>query len=350
MFDLGTVLKDCVLFRTGQGGPYCTPRPTASFRPYGLTEDKIKAYLNIIPADVELGNLWYDLKENKVFSEHQYTMPRNAGKEQNFFLPLGDEATKFLHNEYISKIKQEKIFSDQETMTHGNCDCIVTLPEKYSKFKNKKIMIASGGPSSKEVNWDKINYDYLWTVNEFYKNEQFLKKQVDLVYLSSIVDFKNHQLVESINNTEALLTFPLVTNYIHDKIDLSTVRSLTTRFKENSSYNYIRYSSALGVGYKLIILAIFAGASEIYVVGNDGFVSKNMDHAFDGRKQSPGWYLQYGDRFQDRQFVIFWDYIKTLQESFNFKIYNLGEGKDYNISSSITKTHFPLTQDIYETL
>jgi hypothetical protein len=211
-------------------------------------------------------------------------------------------------------------------------------------------MIVSGGPSSKEVNWDKINYDYLWTVNEFYKNEELSRKQIDLLYLSSIVDFENQQLAESIKNTEALLTFPLVTNYIQDNVDLSTIRSLTNRFKENSSYNYTRYSSTLGVGYKLIVLAIFSGASEIYTVGNDGFVSKNMEHAFDGRKQSPGWYLQYGDRFQDRQFVIFWDYIKTLQDSFSFKIYNLGEGKDYNISSSITKTHFPLTQDINEAL
>jgi len=312
--------------------------------------DKIQAHLNSIPNDVKINNLWYDLEEDRAFSEHQYTMPRNAGKEQNFFLPPTDGASIFLHSNYISKIKEERVFSKQETLVHNNYDCVISLPEKYSKFKNKKIMIVSGGPSSKEVSWDKIDYDYLWTVNEFYKNEDLSRKQIDLLYLSSIVDFESQQLVESIENTEALLTFPLVTNYIHDKIELRRIENLTSRFEENSSYNYTRYSSTLGVGYKLIVLAIFSGASEIYTVGNDGFVSENMEHAFDGNKQSPGSYLQYGDRFQDRQFVIFWEYIKTLQESFNFKIYNLGEGKDYNISSSITKTHFPLTQDIYEAL
>lgn len=338
MFNTGTTLKDCVLFYTKQDGLISVD---------GLTEDKIKTYLISMN---EVDSLWYDLKEHKVFSEYQYTTPRNAGKEQNFFLPSGDEATKFLHDKYISKIKQEMVFSKQDTLTHGNCDCIISLPEKYYKFKNKKIMIVSGGPSSNEVNWDKINYDYLWTVNEFYKNEQLLNKQIDLLYMSSIVDFKNQKLSESISNTGALLSFPLATNYIHDKVNLSVIRSLTNKFKENSSYNYTRYSSTLGVGYKLIALAIFAGASEIYTVGNDGFVSKDMNHAFDGRKRSPGWYLQYGDRFQDRQFVIFWHYIKKLQDFFNFKIYNLGEGKDYNMSSSITNTHFPLTQNIKDTL
>jgi len=341
MFKLGTTLKDCVLFRNKKG-------EVASLDEFD--SDKIQAHLNSIPNDVKINNLWYDLEEDRAFSEHQYTMPRNAGKEQNFFLPPTDGASIFLHSNYISKIKEERVFSKQETLVHNNYDCVISLPEKYSKFKNKKIMIVSGGPSSKEVSWDKIDYDYLWTVNEFYKNEDLSRKQIDLLYLSSIVDFESQQLVESIENTEALLTFPLVTNYIHDKIELRRIENLTSRFEENSSYNYTRYSSTLGVGYKLIVLAIFSGASEIYTVGNDGFVSENMEHAFDGNKQSPGWYLQYGDRFQDRQFVIFWEYIKTLQESFNFKIYNLGEGKDYNISSSITKTHFPLTQDIYEAL
>jgi hypothetical protein len=345
MFELGTTLKNCVLFYNGKGLSTHDAIPVD-----GLTPDKVQAHLGNIPHGVEVNNLWYDPENDKVFSEHQYTLPRNAGKEQNFFLPSTDGASIFLHSDYITKIKEERVFSKQETLVHDNYDCVISLPEKYSKFKNKKIMIVSGGPSSKEVNWDKIDYDYLWTVNEFYKNEDLSRKQIDLLYLSSIVDFENQQLVESIENTEALLTFPLVTNYIQDNVDLSTIRSLTNRFKENSSYNYTRYSSTLGVGYKLIVLAIFSGASEIYTVGNDGFVSKNMEHAFDGRKQSPGWYLQYGDRFQDRQFVIFWDYIKKLQDSFGFKIYNLGEGKDYNISSSITKTHFPLTQDIYEAL
>ena len=277
-------------------------------------------------------------------------MPRNAGKEQNFFLPAGDEYTSFLHTEYIYGIRKLDPFSEQAFTSEGDCDCLISQPEKHSKFKGKKIMIASGGPSTKDTNWDKINYDYLWTVNEFYKNDDLSRKQIDLLYLSSIVDFENLQLIESLENTEALLTFPLVTNYIQDKFDLNKIKPLTDRFRDNSSYNYTRYSSTLGVGYKLIVLAIFCGASEIYTVGNDGFVSKNMEHAFDGNKQSPNWYLEYGDRFQDRQFVIFWDYIKILQDSFKFEIYNIGEGKDYNISSSITESLFPLTQNIKKIL
>ena len=335
MLELGTIIKDCVLFFDG--------KESISFPE--LSTENVDNYLGNIPQDIKIDNLWYDLKDKKVFSEYQFTVPKNAGKEQNFFLPPGDKYTDFLYEKYISEIRKNSVFSGQEELVNGNCECIISQPEKYFKFKNRKIMIVAGGPSSKDIQWDNINYDYLWTVNEYYKNEELRNKKIDLLYLSSIVEFENENLIQSVENSNALLTFPLVTNYLYDNVKLSKINNLINKFEEQSTYNYTRYSSTLGVGYKLIVLAIYAGASEIYTVGNDGFISKNMKHAFDGTKQSPNWYIQYGNRFQDRQFVIFWSYIKKLQKYFDFQIYNLGEGKEYNISSSITEQYFPPNQE-----
>ena len=350
MFKLGEKLKNCEL---------CYDKGEISS---GVNKEKVSDHIQrVVPVDINPERIWYDIEEDKCFSEYQYTLPRNADKEQNFFVPQGGRYTDFLINHYISKIKSSYPFSQEHNniLKHGNCNMMLSRPEQYEKFKGKKIMIAAGGPSCSDVSWQNIDYDYLWTVNEFYKNKNFAEKQIDLLLFSSITDFKNEQLIETIKKNECLITFPMVTNFVHENFDFNSIRSFTEQFKDTISFNYTRYSSNLGIGHKLIILAIYLGASEIYSVGNDGqnsmnpnpkYFNKDLAHAFDGKKGAPNWYLKYGHRMQDRHFVIFWDHIKTLQESFDFKIYNLGEGKDYNVPSSITESHFPLTQEIYEAI
>ena len=73
-------------------------------------------------------------------------------------------------------------------------------------------------------------------------------------------------------------------------------------------------------------------------------------HAFDGNKNIPNWYKRFGDDFQDRQFVIFWDYIQKLKTTRKFSIYNLGEGKDYNVLSKLFADTFPLPNKIKEVI
>lgn len=353
MFELGEELKNCVL---------CYKEGEVLSHP-DIEEEKIRLYIKeVVPADVHPRKIWYDLEEKKYFSEYQFTVPRNAGKEQNFFLPEGERYTELLHKEYISKIKRCYPFSKDENnniLQYGNCDMMLSKPEQYKKFKGKKIMIAVGGPSGSDVNWGNLDYDYLWMVNEFHKNKNFADRQVDLLLFSSITDFRNETLIERIEKNNCLLTFPMVTNFIQENFNFNSLRHFTERFKDTVSFNYTRQSSALGIGHKLIILAIYLGASEIYSAGNDGqnamnpnpkYFNKDLKHAFNGTKKAPNWYLTNGHRMQDRLFVIFWDHIKDLQERYDFKIYNLGEGKDYNVPSSITETHFPLTQDMHKAL
>ena len=352
MFELGQKLKNCVLCY--ENGKFDDSS--------GASKEKLQQYLeSVIPVNVYPERIWYDLEDDICFSEYQYVVPRNRGKEQNFFMPQGSRYTDFLYNEYIQKIKQLHPFSEEgiNVLQYGNCDMMLSRPEQYAHFKDKKIMIAVGGPSGSDVKWDNIDYDHLWTVNEFYKNKNFAEKQVDLILFSSITDFKNEQLVETIKKNESLLTFPMVTNFVHECFDFNTIRHFTEQFKDSISFNYTRCSSNLGIGHKLIILAIYLGASEIYTVGNDGqnamnpnpkYLNKDLTHAFDGKKKAPNWYLKHGHRMQDRHFVIFWEHIKRLQQEYGFKIYNLGEGKDYNVPSDITAEYFPLTEEMRKVL
>ena len=97
-------------------------------------------------------------------------------------------------------------------------------------------------------------------------------------------------------------------------------------------------------------MAVFCGAKEVMFVGMDGRAKVETDgdllHAFNSDKPIPGWYKRYGDRFQVRQFVVFYEYIMSLKQHYDFKIYNLGEGQKYNASTPITQELFPWSDEI----
>ena len=40
---------------------------------------------------------------------------------------------------------------------------------QFDKFKNSKILVVGGGPSSNEIDWDADDYDYIFSCNHFYK-------------------------------------------------------------------------------------------------------------------------------------------------------------------------------------
>jgi hypothetical protein len=70
------------------------------------------------------------------------------------------------------------------------------------------------------------------------------------------------------------------------------------------------------------------------------------NHAFEGKKNT----LPHGINkdnavkvFTD-EYEMFWEYLKKL--NFSTKLYNLGEGFDYNMSSKYSKRSFPLTEEI----
>jgi len=342
MFELGTELKGCVLFH--EGGKTLSSYP-------GISERLINQYLRNIPVETNIKSLWFDVVEKKVFSQYQFTTPRNAGKEQNFFVPSEGQRAKEVLEILIAQIFENDFFSRQEMKMLDGVECLVSSPQKYEKFKDKRVMVVAGGPSSSDVSWDKVDYDHLWTVNEFYKNEKLRNTPIDLLFLGSIVQFNNKHLLEKIENSDVLVSLPLITNFLYEGISdpdkgIHQVENITKLFPEQCTHSYTRYSSSIGIGYKLVMLAIFAGAKEIYMVGNDGFSTKSTKHSFDGEKKNPNWYLNYGNRFQDRQLVVFWEYIMSLKKTYNFKIYNLGEGKNYNVSSDITEKICPLPQHI----
>ena len=72
-------------------------------------------------------------------------------------------------------------------------------------YKGKKIMIVAGGPSTNDVAWENLDYDYLWTCNYFYQNEKLKDRKVDLALLGNTVNFSNEDLKNKLNKDDSIV-------------------------------------------------------------------------------------------------------------------------------------------------
>ena len=48
--------------------------------------------------------------------------------------------------------------------------------DEFDKFKDSKILIVGAGPSTNEVKWHNLEYDYIFSCNHFFLNERLTTK------------------------------------------------------------------------------------------------------------------------------------------------------------------------------
>ena len=230
-------------------------------------------------------------------------------------------------------------------------DIIYNQLTDLQKFCNKRILILGGGPSTNEVNWQNIEYDYVFSMNNFFMNPKFENINIDLLAVGAEVDHQNSKFISYINNYNPILMFEIHDRWYNEK---NYFNMLYNSYPKISCF-HSRIYGKLGVGIRLMMLAIALQASEIYLVGVDGcpglsvssrkFV--NANHSFEfGKTKLP--YLITADNAYDvyyQQYNILWNYILNKLE-LNTRIYNLGEFSDYNFTSIWSKQYFPLTSNI----
>ena len=114
-------------------------------------------------------------------------------------------------------------------------------------------------------------------------------------------------------------------------------------------YTHLRFFSKLGVGVRLLPLAFFLGAKNVYFVGVDGHPVEER-HAFEGENKKHIGAPLVTDSYNiyRRQFVLLWDYLLHLNTLNQTSYYNLGEMFDYNQSRDISKELFPLPDEIIQ--
>ncbi len=352
--ELGTDWLDCILIYDGED-----VLPNMGEKIYR----KLEQYQKKFPYSTNK-NIWYDISaiEKKCFSSQQFR-GTIAGKDHHFNSPEkkflnGPWGKRFCTN-LVDKF-DNKVFKNQEIIS--NDEIIFSKPEFLNKFVGSKVLIMGGGPTTNLVNWQNIDYDYIWSCNNFYKNSAFRDLEIDLVTMAPEIGLlKNEEFisyVERCHNT--VFSFEIERgDYLNDHKNL---HNFVKTYPNRCSFHNTRYRSVTGIGSRLICYAILLGVREIYFVGAlDGV--KNADqreirqlHSFEEGKGFPTWYKKITRQgidpvnFERRQYVVYWDYIASLLERYDFKIYNLGEEHSCCTSSDITSRYFPLPDCIREKL
>lgn len=299
--------------------------------------------------------IWADLKKKIYFGQNQYRQTI-AGKDHHFNsqrenFSISSWGLPFCYktvDHWPSVRDQEKIVND---------DIIFGNHPEIKKFNNKSVLIIGGGPSVNSVNWSGIEVDHIATCNQFYLNKKVADKKVDVVaMISGLVDFlKDEKFKRYISENNTLVSFEAECGHLSADSHLyDKVKEFCKKNPEISTFFHTRYRGQPGIGLRLIVYCIFLGFKNIYFVGIDGRSSEEVDgnliHAFERNKPVPNWYKKFGDGFQERQFIVFWDYIMSLKEQHGFNIYNLGEDGEYNVLSKLFKEKYPLPSSIKEKL
>ena len=226
------------------------------------------------------------------------------------------------------------------------------------KYTDKSILIIGGGTSTLDVKWENLDYDYIWTCNDFFKESRVLNHDIDFYLLSYTTDLSDQRLRDKLRNSSTTV----IIEGIHYR-----GKEKTVEFKEfQKDINIPIYSLELptptkkqsagayaGAAFRLILVAMHVQPESIYFSGFDGF---NKDftnvHAFtkhpglkdsDTRRTFEGTYESYKN--------VFTEAYKWFLSYPNYNILNnLGEGFDYNIGTEVSKKYFPLKKEIYEVI
>ena len=216
-----------------------------------------------------------------------------------------------------------------------NDEIIYRKPLNYRKYHNSTILILGGGPTTKKlIESNQLpHYDYAWSVNHFYLNNTLPK--IDLAVLGKEPNKQDDKLIQYIKKHNTNIVFE------EAKDNREGEDHLQQLFPNNISWYNTRYQSKLGIGPRMVIYALMLGAKCIKFAGLDGYTPEgDNDHAFEPNKPLPPWDLNSEEVYNlmDRQFLIFWEYIKVLKNTYNAEIINLGEAyPEINQLSKITK-------------
>jgi len=203
--------------------------------------------------------------------------------------------------------------------------------DEFVKFRNGKILVIGGGPSTRDSNWDQNNYDFIFTVNNFYKSDILKNIKIDLAFVAgSKVNTHDRDYKDYFRKNDTLIGVENVEDYRY-------IHSVQKNFPNKSFICSCRTQlKCLGATPKIIIFALCMGARQVDCVGLDGIpkgLTKKgaiVDHAFDGKSKR-------GCNYTREQII---HSFKILDYHLNKAwpdqtVNNLGAGHPYNCWSEI---------------
>jgi hypothetical protein len=216
------------------------------------------------------------------------------------------------------------------------------------KFTGKRILVMGSGPSLQFVNWQNIDVDHIVTTTFFYLNDVVRNlTNITHITLSEIIDFDDYRLHEFFENNPEC-TIALEPKQGRPFYSTLTYKKFEERYQERLVYYNTNIDKQEGVAGRLTFFVMSFAPSELYYVGIDGFgpirekspnnsFRKNLVDADNGLHS----YEKFIDSHQTMASAL---HEQTLQNG--CKLYNLGEGFEFNCSTPYSKRYFPLNEEI----
>ncbi len=204
----------------------------------------------------------------------------------------------------------------------------ISSNERFKKYKDKKILIVGGGPSSKEHEWDPSQYDYVFSCNHFFLFDRLKNVPVDFASVCPEVDVKSAAFMEYLHSSDTLFCI--------DNVDVKRENVEHLLSYDRCAIAILRFNLKMGTTIRLLVIASYFQPSEIHVVGMDGVTkdgeTKGLDsqHSFQPGKpmaKTRGYEVFY------KEYQMVWNYLRTdLGKGIKYK--NLGHGHPYNVSTA----------------
>ena len=287
-------------------------------------------YVNVICHEPD-SSVWYDTKAKRCFGSEQdfYANPNDF----SFFSQKENFTSNRLWGIDHVVTKFSNFLGSEMKITD---DYILQNIEELQKFKDKTILIVGGGPSSKDIDWQDTEYDYVWSCTKFYLNKDLINVGVDLATIGGNVDLDDKDFNEFLNSHNTICGFECGVSPFKEPAAMVEFKE---KYPDKVFYYHPRYFSKLGSAARLLCLGSFLEAKQVNFVGFDGNpVGKK--HAFEGEGKihNEPWRDDRTNDLYRRQLVLLWEYL--LQ--FDTKFQNLGEGHPDNQSTNISQLEFPL--------
>tara|TARA_B100000927_G_scaffold96032_1_gene77487 strand:- start:706 stop:1437 length:732 start_codon:yes stop_codon:yes gene_type:complete len=202
-------------------------------------------------------------------------------------------------------------------------DIIFQIKDEFKNYKGKSLMLVAGGPSSAS-GWQNTKYDYLWSMNHFYKNSIFSNISVDLAMIMGEPDIESKEFKDIVKNQNTLVGFE-----IHDRW-----KNYQFENYDNFFCMHTRFYGKVGIGARMKIFAAKLGFEKVYFTGCDGpDAIFSGDHFFEpGKKTLPSVFtnqpLEIVRHHWKQQYDFFWEYVKEICPDTKFE--NLGGGEIYH--------------------
>tara|TARA_R110001583_G_scaffold33731_1_gene113803 strand:+ start:394 stop:1182 length:789 start_codon:yes stop_codon:yes gene_type:complete len=141
--------------------------------------------------------------------------------------------------------------------------------EDFNKFKNKKILVVGGGPSTYDLDLNKLEIDHIFTANNFFLNKKLNNIKIDIAMVGAEVDTTSDKFIKYVEKHQPWLGFE-----IHPKWASTNSYDYLNKHLYNSYWKMFcmqtRYYGCVGIGHRLLVLAMQLNAKEIYYIGIDG--------------------------------------------------------------------------------